>query len=203
MDHIYRITHIDNIPHILSYGITHQSSPNANPNYVAIGNATLIGKRGTSSLTTIDGQSFNPGEFIPFYFYMRMPMLLCIRDGYGVPKVNQEKIVYMVIKIDSIVANKNLGYFFSDAHAIWGGSKFYGSNHIGNIDNILDKNAILNNDWGSDSIIKAHKQAEFLVKGDIPPDYIFAILCYNQGAKTQLLNMGVKCPIHIFPEAYY
>ncbi|SEA26408.1 protein of unknown function [Arachidicoccus rhizosphaerae] len=35
---LYRITHIDNIPHVLRYGITHKNSPNASPNFVAIVN---------------------------------------------------------------------------------------------------------------------------------------------------------------------
>lgn len=203
MDCIYRITHIDNIPHILSNGITHPSSRNANPHYVAIGNTTLIDKRHNASVTAIDGQSFNPGDFIPFYFYVRMPMLLCIRDGYNVPRVNQEKIVYLVVKIDSIVVNRNLSFFFSDAHAVWGGTRFYGPNHFGNIDNLLDKKAIVNNDWGYDSVVKARKQAEFLVKGDIPAKDIFAILCYNDTAHSQLLNLGVSCPVYVTPKAYY
>ncbi len=29
---VYRMTHIENIPHILQFGITHKSSPNANKN---------------------------------------------------------------------------------------------------------------------------------------------------------------------------
>ena len=34
MNYLYRMTHIDNISHILEHGITHQSSINCNPNYV-------------------------------------------------------------------------------------------------------------------------------------------------------------------------
>lgn len=43
--YLYRMTHIDNIPHILQYGITHVSSPNANTNYVPIGDESLISNR--------------------------------------------------------------------------------------------------------------------------------------------------------------
>lgn len=34
---IFRMVHIDNISHILQYGLTHWSSPNCNPNYIPIG----------------------------------------------------------------------------------------------------------------------------------------------------------------------
>lgn len=203
MDYIYRMTHIDNIPHILSFGITHKSSPNANPNYVSVGNQSIIGKRHNRLVSTVDGEIFNPGDFIPFYFYVRMPMLYCIKNGYGVPPVNQEYIVYLVVPVGAIVANPSLRYFFSDAHAIWGGTKFYGSVHIQNIDSIVDKGAIVNDDWGSDNIVKERKQAEFLVSGDIPAENIFAVCCYNENAKNRLLAMGMKCPIHITPKAYY
>lgn len=43
--YIYRMTHIENIPHILSYGITHKNSPNRNPNYIDIGDLQIIKTR--------------------------------------------------------------------------------------------------------------------------------------------------------------
>ncbi|MFN0187492.1 MAG: DarT ssDNA thymidine ADP-ribosyltransferase family protein [Bacteroidia bacterium] len=41
--YLYRITHIENIPHILQHGITHLSSPNTNPNFVPIGESKRFG----------------------------------------------------------------------------------------------------------------------------------------------------------------
>jgi hypothetical protein len=35
--YLFRMTHIENIPHILRHGITHFSSHNANPDFVPIG----------------------------------------------------------------------------------------------------------------------------------------------------------------------
>jgi hypothetical protein len=35
------MTHIENVPHILQFGITHKNSPNANLDYVAIGDDLL------------------------------------------------------------------------------------------------------------------------------------------------------------------
>jgi hypothetical protein len=39
------MTHIQNVPHILRYGITGKTSPNANPHYAPIGDTSLIDKR--------------------------------------------------------------------------------------------------------------------------------------------------------------
>ncbi|MDE6437926.1 MAG: hypothetical protein K2K69_10525 [Muribaculaceae bacterium] len=41
------------------------------------------------------------------------------------------------------------------------------------------------------------------MSGDIPAENIFAVCCYNENAKNRLVAMGVKCPIHITPKAYY
>ena len=48
--HLYRMTHIENIPHILQNGITHKDSPNANLNYKNIGDLSLIATRSTKSV---------------------------------------------------------------------------------------------------------------------------------------------------------
>ena len=40
--YIYRMTHLENIPHILLNGITHKSSSNTNPKYISIGDVSLI-----------------------------------------------------------------------------------------------------------------------------------------------------------------
>jgi hypothetical protein len=72
--YLYRITHIDNIPHILQYGITHSSSVNANPNFVPIGDRSIILTRNNFLLN--NGKLL--GEYIPFYFSKRTPMLYVV-----------------------------------------------------------------------------------------------------------------------------
>lgn len=54
------MTHIDNVPHILRYGITHRLSRNANQNYIPIGDSSIINKRNNNNKVnqTIDGQEF-------------------------------------------------------------------------------------------------------------------------------------------------
>jgi hypothetical protein len=58
---LYRMTHIDNISHILQYGITHKASPNANPHFVSIGDRSLISTRNSFKLD--NGKSIS--EYIP------------------------------------------------------------------------------------------------------------------------------------------
>jgi ssDNA thymidine ADP-ribosyltransferase, DarT len=69
--YLFRITHIENIPHILQHGITHSTSLNANRNFVPIGDGSLIATRNNFLLN--NGRLL--GEYIPFYFGLRTPML--------------------------------------------------------------------------------------------------------------------------------
>ena len=45
LQYAFRLVHIDNIPHILEHGIVRADSPNANPNYIPIGDQLVIEKR--------------------------------------------------------------------------------------------------------------------------------------------------------------
>lgn len=74
MNYIYRMTHIDNIPHILRHGITHRDSVNADPSYIPIGDTSIIDKRMKLIRETVAGEKISLGDFIPFYFFARMPM---------------------------------------------------------------------------------------------------------------------------------
>lgn len=94
------MTHIENIPHILQHGITHRTSPNCNPEFVPIGDSRLIGAR--DDLTLNNGRKL--GDYIPFYFGTRMPMLYVIQRGHnGVPITPAEKIVYCISSVQKIM----------------------------------------------------------------------------------------------------
>lgn len=76
---IYRITHIDNIPHIIANGITHKDSSNANANFVSIGDKSLIINRDSKKVNIDNGKLNYPieeitlGDFTPFYFGNKLP----------------------------------------------------------------------------------------------------------------------------------
>lgn len=99
------MTHVDNIPHILQHGITHRNSQNTNPNYISIGDSSLIDNRRSTNINVTNGseniiESITIGDFIPFYFGIRTPMLYIIQNGYkGVIKQKPEDIIYCVTSI--------------------------------------------------------------------------------------------------------
>lgn len=203
MQYLYRMTHINNLPHILKYGVTNKTSANSNPSYHPIGNSRIIGRRDATIVHTIDEESFNLGDYIPFYFYARMPMLYNIQHGYNVEKIEAEDIVYLILDFKRIIQDLAPKFFFSDGHAVNPKTKFYGQAFISKIEDIIDKEAVLSNDWGSDYVVRERKQAEFFISDDIPPHYIERIICYNERSRDKIMQLQPQCRIMINPKAYY
>lgn len=208
------MTHIKNIPHILQNGITHRSSPNTNPNFVPIGDISLIGTRNTKKVIVDNGDLNNQhsrnitlGDFIPFYFGIKMPMLFVIQQGgnFVESAVHAEEIIYLACSLIDIV-NSDLEYYFSDGHATDNFTTFYDKDMIQKLPQIVDWNSVKANFWGGDDNlnVKRKKQAEFLLKNDLPPDYIVGFGCYSESAKQQLMSIGVDSEkIKIIPNAYF
>lgn len=205
---LYRMTHIDNIPHILQYGVVHSSSPDQNPGYVSIGDKTLIDFRRSKRVKINPEQSIVLGDFIPFYFGVRMPMLYVMqRGGNFVEKAyNPEEIVYVAISLKKIVDN-GYEFYFTDGHATDFLTSFYSEKNLDSLPELLDWSAIKAHNWSGDGIetdLKRRKQAEFLVRQDVAADCIYGYACYNETAKARLLLMGIsEDMIRIFPKAYY
>lgn len=88
---LYRITHIENIPHILQYGIVHRTSSNFNNRFISIGDKSLINFRSSKSVT-VGNSRIVLGDYIPFYFGVRMPMLYVIQLGGNF--VDKARLVY-------------------------------------------------------------------------------------------------------------
>lgn len=199
---IYRMTHIENIPHILQHGITHSASKNANDSFVPIGDGSLIATR---NIFTLDNGR-RLGEYIPFYFGTRMPMLYVIQKGYNlVTPTPAENIVYCVSSVQKII-DHDLDYVFTDGHAIDSFSTQYSKKDISNIDDILNKNAIDAKYWinSKDLDVKRKKEAEFLVLGDIAHSAVLGYCVYNTASKDRMLAFGIKeTKVKIKPNYYF
>lgn len=192
---LYRITHIENVPHILENGITHKDSADANPNFRSIGDPKMISARG--SFTLRNGRTL--GAYIPFHFRPRMPMLYIIQNGLkGIPGVDAEDLVYCVSSVDEIRCT-GLDFMFTNGHALHSLTRHFGENDIGRIRTLVDWDAVNSKYWNParDSDIKRRKEAEFLVLGDIPLSALIRFAVFNESARGRLREMGAEdIPIH-------
>lgn len=200
--YLFRMTHIENIPHILKYGITHPESEFANGEYIGIGDQTIIETRKDKIL--IDDKKI--GDFIPFYFAYRTPMLLVIQTGYnGVEKIHPSNIVYCVTNIGKIIESQK-EFIFSDGHPLNRLTTIHSKDEINNLFDIIDENAIKSIQWSGENYldVKRRKEAELLLLGDLSIDSIVGFVVYDDMAKNKMIDFGVnEKKIAIRKDYYY
>lgn len=188
--YIFRMTHIDNISHMIRYGITHRSSQNANKEFVSIGDTSLISTRNSFHLN--NGRCI--GDYIPFYFGRRTPMLYVIQNGYNsASHTAPEDIVYCASSVQQII-DLGLDFVFTDGHAVDRLTEQYSKSDVAKIIKVLDWKAIHAKYWKDDDDLdkKRRKEAEFLVLGDIPYEGVLGFIVYNEDAKEKLVDYGVE-----------
>lgn len=166
---IFRMVHWENVEYILQYGLYCRDHEKADPNYINIGHRQLIADRHDYEIYVNEVPKGNLGEYIPFYFAGHSPMLYLIINGYqGVEKTPQEDIVFLVSSHDR-VKDKKLGFLFTDRNAKLSFASFY--EHEDDFDK-LDWSIIEKKYWNESPLTKDLKQAEYLVKHEMPIDCI-------------------------------
>ena len=184
----FRITHINNISHIAKCGIVKASSPLHDKNFQPIGDSQVIKLRKSKVV-----KGYHIGDYIPFYFGPRSPMLYVIQHGYnGVQRVEPEEIVYCVIKLDDLITD-GIECIFTDGHALNILTSFYTKDKLVNIDSIVNYDDVYSSQWNleKDRDLKRRKEAELLIRDDLPAKYIKGYVVYNEKAKQTLIGKGI------------
>lgn len=180
---LFRIIHVDNVEYDLTNGLFTKHHERADPDYVNIGDSSLILQRNDYPVG-INPPGGNLGDYVPFYFGPLSPMLLNIKTGHrGITKRPQEDIVYLCCYLQSVL-DLCRNWCFTNGHAKDSMTDFY--NHQDQLDEVYwDKVGLrywrpTENDLGR----QTHKQAEFLVKDHVPVDCIDEIVVFNNAKRT-------------------
>ena len=201
INYAFRITHINNISHIVKCGIVKASSPLYDKNFQPIGDSQVINLRKSKVI-----KGYHIGDYIPFYFGPRSPMLYVIQHGYnGVQRVEPEEIVYCVIKLDDLIAD-GIECLFTDGHALSFLTSFYTKDYLVNINSIVNYKDVYSSQWNleGDRDLKRRKEAELLIKDDLPAKYIKGYVVYNEKAKQTLIGKGIIGNlIAVMPNYYF
>ena len=202
----FRITHRDNLAHVLKYGLVTKVHKNASIDFVSIGSLEIIDVRSTT-MVKVKGYG-NIGDYVPFYFTPRSIMLYNIVTGYYAPKVprrNKEEIIVIRCLIENLA--KQSKWFFTDGQANDGETSHY--NDLNNIDKI-DWDCIQKSDFSkSDGKYDRQRryQAEFLVHDSVPVDLFESICVYNEEMKNwteqKLKEAGVIIPVYIHKPYFF
>lgn len=198
---LYRMTNVGNIGHILQHGIVHRNSSHANPDFTPIGDGSLIATRDGHALP--DGTKL--GDYIPFYFGPRMPMLYVIQNGFnGVKLTAAEDVIYCLTNVQQIL-DHDLDFIFTNGHAINSLSSIYSRVDVEDIENIVDIAAVKVMHWKDekDQDLKRRKEAEFLVRSDIPRTAITGFVVYNENVKRKLQDFGAEADRVVVRKDFY
>lgn len=182
---LFRITHVANLPWLLANGLHCVNGAAADPNFVAIGNPDLIGKRAHRQVPIPPGGTL--ADYVPFYFTPRSPMLFNIKTGYGgiVRRSNQE--IAILVSSCQAMNNNGVSMLFTDRHAYtataaWSGSR---ADLAGMIDwDILCRNDFARDDSYPDKMERY--QAEALAHRHFLPSALLAIGCVSEAVRSAI-----------------
>ncbi len=184
---LYHITDVSNLESIIADGSLRSDLGLADVTHQVIGYGNIKQRRMTEYRVPCCGNRF-VGEFVPFYYCPRSPMLYTVNRGNtGRPAGCQESIVHLVTSVAEAV-NVGRAWAISDVNAGAGYATF--SNDLLALEN-LDWNAIRTNSWQG----KMHlKQAEFLVADSFEWNSISVIGCHNAGTEARVRKILAQKP---------
>lgn len=206
-EYCYRICHIRNLPHILASGLCTKHHPDADPDFIQIGNPGIIGVRDDTRVK-LRGYG-NIGDYVPFYFTPRSIMQYNIVTGYWepeVPKLHRQYLLVIQCRIDVLSGLER--YFFTDGQANAALTAHYDDlQYIGEV----DWDSIQHGNFskaGGDYDRSRRYQAEFLVHHHVPVESINALFVYNEKAATFVNEKLAEAEndnlqVHVMPELFF
>jgi hypothetical protein len=179
--HIFRITHVSNVPCILDHGLHCKNSPLADPNFVPIGMPDLIQKRTARGFPCGPGGTL--GDYFPFYFTPRSVMILNIKTGYN--EVVERPDSEIVILVSSLPKLQKIGtrFVFTTGHAYLQESDYF--EDLSDLDRI-DWDLLRSGDFRRDPEDPgklSRYQAEALVHRHLPVSGLLGIACYDEAVR--------------------
>jgi hypothetical protein len=197
---ICHITDVENLPGILAAGGLRSDAAVAQHNPAVIGYGHIKQRRMTEIRVDCCGGRF-VGEFVPFYFCPRSPMLFTVNRGNtGRPVGCQRTIVHLVSTL-TIGISQNRPWAISDGNAGARHSAF--SADLAALGG-LDWAAIRATQWQG----RTHeKSAEFLVADFFDWSGFSAVGCHNEASAQQVQNILLQTAhrptVKIEPQWYY
>jgi ssDNA thymidine ADP-ribosyltransferase, DarT len=163
---IFRITHRDNLPWILANGLYCRNSNRLDPNFVNIGNPSLINDRHHVCVPIAPQGTLS--DYIPFYFTPLSVMLLNIKTGYrGIQQRHNDEIAVLVCSLPKLDQD-GVTFVFTDRHARLATAEFFeAAADLGRIDWKILQNRDFSRDHNDLGKMERY-QAETLVYRHLP-----------------------------------
>lgn len=205
--YIYHFTHMGNLPSIIASGaiVCDRICQASGVTCREIAYSSLKQRRMMTTVEVAPGGTL--GDYVPFYFGTRSPMLFTYKNGNvtGKPE-NQDEIIYLVSSVE-YVAGRGLAFAFSDGHPIVEPKAFYNDlSKLNEVDLALMEQTYWF-DTNSDPDRKRRRQAEFLVHQHFAWDDVAAIgvrtAAMQNWVQETMRNARHQPPCAIRPTWYY
>ncbi len=181
---LFRITHVANLPWLLANGL-HCANAAADPNFVAIGNPDLIGKRAHRQVPIPPGGTL--ADYVPFYFTPKSPMLLNIKTGYnGIVRRSNQEILILVSSCQAM-NNNDVSMLFTDRHAYTATAAW--SDNSADLPGMIDWDILSRHDFARDDSYPdkmERYQAEALAHRHVPPAALLMIGCASDRVRLAI-----------------
>jgi hypothetical protein len=185
---LYYITHIDNIPSILKYGIlSHKSIESQQLDYTPIYDKEIVSNR--KNKITPSGKSL--WEYANLYFQARNPMLYRVIYEKGVDDI-------AVLAVSPIVLN-NADSYITTGNAANNLTEILPSKEKTRVLREL-KDVLQSEFWNDEDGSKRRIMAEFLVPSSIPQEHINAVYVASNEAALRVKGHQLPHHIEIIPE---
>lgn len=203
---IFRIVHISNVPWILDHGGLHcQNSADKDPDYLNVGNASLIDKR---TRRHVPIPPYGPlSDYVPFYFTPFSIMMYNIKTGYGGITQRENKDIVMFVSSIHRLEELALPFVFTNQHAYAVDTEFYNSvRYLGEVDwPLLQRRDFKTDD--NDPGKQLRYQAEALIHGHVPLEAILGVACVNEVIRKDLEVLleqrGIELTVRSKPTWYF
>lgn len=132
-------------------------------------------------------------------------MLYVIQKGFnGVTQYHPSVLVYCVVRLSDILEH-DVDCMFTDGHAFSAITKYYSKEDLRRIDEIIKQEDVYAKFWYAedDLDLKRRKEAELLIKTELPAKYIRGFVVYNNEARDMLLGHGIDASMIVVRESFY
>lgn len=126
-------------------------------------------------------------DYVPFYFAPRSPMLFSIKCGnteYGRVGRGQAGMIHLVCRLETLARDFPGGWCFIDAHVTRAWAQFGES--LDKLDERVDFDVMTAEYWDSPDEVRAARQAEFLVYGVVPWEYVEMIVVISDDVAREV-----------------
>jgi len=204
---LYHITHVDNLPGIISSGGIVANNQITPADYVNIAHESIQVRRHTKPVPCGPGGLLH--DYAPFYLGRKSPMLFAISkgnvEGY---EQGQEPVIYLVSKL-ALAQKAGLPFVFTDGHAAMEFTDFYDDiSQLAQVDwEVLTTKYWFANDDDPDR--SRRRQAEVLIHQKAPWEIIAGIAVKTEATKQrveQIINSSAathKVEVKVLPDWYY